>query len=220
MAITRHYASLQAAAFRQSSARLHSLVALDYIREDSQYCTYRERSPRLTKVMSSIHSGGASALDAPSNVAKPDAPAVGYPRLADIMSKSPETQIFRSFSQLNILNILRLQAELHDLDRRLTKAQRLTEAQGFGPNINQSFSTMRSDNAGDDESQASLLEEIDRKLERYSWWLEFATHEWLLKYFQTLRSCSCSSSAASRPRGSKTWTACWSTYAESRGSTS
>lgn len=171
MAITRHYASLQAAAFRQSSARLHSLVALDYIREDSQYCTYRERSPRLTKVMSSIHSGGASALDAPSNVAKPDAPAVGYPRLADIMSKSPETQIFRSFSQLNILNILRLQAELHDLDRRLTKAQRLTEAQGFGPNINQSFSTMRSDNAGDDESQASLLEEIDRKLERYSWQL-------------------------------------------------
>ena len=144
---------------------MNSLVALHYIREDPQYCTYRERSPCLTKVMSSIDSRGASGADAPSNVVKPDAPAVGYPRLADFMSKSPETQIFRSFSQLNILNILRLQAELHDLERRLAETQR------FGPNVNHNthFSTMRGDKTGDEESQASLLEEIDRKLERYSW---------------------------------------------------
>jgi hypothetical protein len=140
--------------------------------EDPQYCTYQEHSPRLTKVMSSLHSSSVSSANAPSNVAKQDAPAIGYPRLADFMSKTPETQIFRSFSQLNILNILRLQAELHDLDRRLT------EMQNLGPNIdhNTHFSTMRSDKTGDEESQASLLEEIDRKLERYSWSSEFAAN--------------------------------------------
>lgn len=80
------------------------------------------------------------------------------------MSKTSETQIFRSFTQLNILNILRLQAELHDLDKRLAMIQNIS------PNTdhNTHFWTMRSEKTGDEDTQASLLDKIDRKLERYS----------------------------------------------------
>ncbi|UPK95570.1 hypothetical protein LCI18_006505 [Fusarium solani-melongenae] len=43
----------------------------------------------------------------------------GYPKLAKLMGDSPETAIFRRFRQLNMLHLLRLQAELHSMEDEL-----------------------------------------------------------------------------------------------------
>lgn len=156
--------------------------------------------------MSSSHSSEAPNAHSPPGVAEPDVPAAGYPRLADFMSKTPEAQIFRSFSQLNILNILRLQAELHDLDKRLAMLQILS------PNTdhNTHFWTMRNIKTDDQETQASLLDEIDRKLERYSQSIPgFVDKINGLIFPQTLLSYSCMRLEVSDHPESKTWTACW-----------
>ncbi|KAF1348614.1 hypothetical protein BDV97DRAFT_390412 [Delphinella strobiligena] len=42
-----------------------------------------------------------------------------YPRLAKLMADAPEISIFCLFKELNILNIMRMQAELHDLEHQL-----------------------------------------------------------------------------------------------------
>lgn len=42
----------------------------------------------------------------------------GYYRLAELMNSSPDTTIFRRFNQLNLMNLLGLQAELIDLQRQ------------------------------------------------------------------------------------------------------
>jgi hypothetical protein len=43
----------------------------------------------------------------------------GYPRLASLMAKSTNLMIFRRFNNLNIFNLLSLQAELVDLEEQL-----------------------------------------------------------------------------------------------------
>lgn len=43
----------------------------------------------------------------------------GYPKLADLMSTHPETAIFRRFGALTMLNVLRIQAELQDMEEEL-----------------------------------------------------------------------------------------------------
>jgi hypothetical protein len=40
----------------------------------------------------------------------------GYAKLAKLLSLEPETAILRRFEELNMPNILRLQAELHDME--------------------------------------------------------------------------------------------------------
>lgn len=44
-----------------------------------------------------------------------------YPRLARLMSLEPSTAIFRQFNELTIMNLLRVQAELHSLEIELKK---------------------------------------------------------------------------------------------------
>lgn len=43
----------------------------------------------------------------------------GYLKLANLMSVQPETRVFRRFGALALLNILRLQAELQDMEGEL-----------------------------------------------------------------------------------------------------
>ena len=43
----------------------------------------------------------------------------GYPKLAELMGTHYETAIFRRFRELNMLNLLSLQAELTDLEIQL-----------------------------------------------------------------------------------------------------
>lgn len=145
--------------------------------------------------MSSSHSDGDLSPNASARLPDHSPSAAGYPRLADFMSKAPETQIFRSFSHLNILNVLRLQAELHSLGQQLAAFQR------NNPEHTRNFWAMRMNKEdGIEDEQGDLLELIDAKLERYSRFvgqsLPLYSHA---DHFQTPLYCSYISSVACRP---------------------
>lgn len=95
---------------------------------------------------------------------------MGYWKLSRLFSDHPEVAVLRSFGQLNMMNLLRLQAELHDLEEELEETRQ--EDRESGDTIRQrygvSFREMR-DNAQDgDAIQYELLENIGRKLGEYS----------------------------------------------------
>lgn len=93
----------------------------------------------------------------------------GYPQLADLMSKAPETQIFRSSRQLSILNVISLQAEIHDLESQLEDFQRIDCVQDpcLATHVRDFWAMRRESETGNDDRLAKLLDTIDVKLERY-----------------------------------------------------
>ena len=95
---------------------------------------------------------------------------VGYPKLAKLMSDASETAIFRSFKELNMMNLLRLQAELHDMEHQL-QVIRDEDAQSGDPvrvSYALDFRSMRDWKETGDSLQYDLLESIGAKLEQYS----------------------------------------------------
>jgi hypothetical protein len=79
------------------------------------------------------------------------------------MHRSPKTAIFRSFTELSLTNLLRMQSELHWLEQRLAVAREL-DAKSDDREIHScSFKEMRENVS----TQEELLEEIDLKLEKY-----------------------------------------------------
>lgn len=94
----------------------------------------------------------------------------GYPKLARLMASYPETAIFRRFGELNMINILRLQAELQDMECQLQEI-RNEDAQSNDP-IRQSyvkdFRLMRDWIENGDSLQHELLVSIGEKLREYS----------------------------------------------------
>jgi hypothetical protein len=95
---------------------------------------------------------------------------IGYPKLAKIMSLSPETAIFRRFGELNMLNLLRLQAELHDLEHQLQEI-RGEDALSKDPvrtGYVNDFRLMRDWMEEGDSLQYDMLLNIGKKLEEYS----------------------------------------------------
>jgi hypothetical protein len=97
-------------------------------------------------------------------------PISGYPKLARLMSISPETAIFRRFGELSALNILRLQAELHDLEYQLREI-REEDVQPKDPvrvGYENDFRLMRDWAEEGDSLQHDLLIAIGKKLEEYS----------------------------------------------------
>ena len=95
---------------------------------------------------------------------------VGYPKLAKLMSDASETAIFRSFKELNMMNLLRLQAELHDMEHQLQDI-RDEDAQSGDPvrvSYALDFRSMRDWKETGDSLQYDLLESIGAKLEQYS----------------------------------------------------
>lgn len=96
----------------------------------------------------------------------------GYPSLARLMAETPELAIVRSFKELNILNVLRLQAELHELETRLERFREDDlRAGGDRENYYRDFYLMReaigSANSPENEQYRVLLE-ISTKLGEYS----------------------------------------------------
>ena len=94
----------------------------------------------------------------------------GYPKLARLMSYASETAIFRSFKDLNMMNLLRLQAELHDMEHQL---QDIRDEDGqSGDSVRESyamdFRAMRDWKESGDSLQYDLLEAIGNKLGQYS----------------------------------------------------
>ena len=94
----------------------------------------------------------------------------GYPALAWFMSKYPELAIFRRFSELNLINLLRLQAELQDLEHQLDEARR-EDSSSDNENRQKNakdFWHMRDKHEDGTSSQYEVLIEIGKKLDEYS----------------------------------------------------
>lgn len=95
---------------------------------------------------------------------------VGYPKLARLMSLSSTTAIFRRFNELNMMNLLRLQAELHDLEHQLQDI-RDDDAKSGDPvrtSYAGDFRAMRDWKDTGDSLQYDLLVSIGEKLQQYS----------------------------------------------------
>lgn len=103
-------------------------------------------------------------------------PPAGYPRLASLMGAHPETAIFRRFGQLNVLNLLYLQAELTNLENSLHEAIKAdSESKNFERSIYsrdwqtlQESVTVEGQKCGGDPTQWNLVLQIRDKLNEYS----------------------------------------------------
>jgi hypothetical protein len=101
----------------------------------------------------------------------------GYPRLAGLMANSTNLMIFRRFNNLNIFNLLSLQAELVDLEEQLKDR-------------------WEDDDTSPDESEQQhsnffklLREPTDTQENKEQWKLLLKIREVLSKYSMTKKSC-------------------------------
>lgn len=94
----------------------------------------------------------------------------GYRKLATFMTKVDDVVIFRRFSKLNMLNLLRLQAELASLELSYEAACNIdddskdSQERGF----TQSFYELREFGQISPGSQLELLDRINDTLNKYS----------------------------------------------------
>jgi hypothetical protein len=97
----------------------------------------------------------------------------GYPKLAKLMSAVPETRVFRRFSALALLNILRLQAELQDMEEELKTiiASDASSGNKVREEYSLEFKLMRDYLETEDVAQVSLqhdqIVEIGAKIQEY-----------------------------------------------------
>ena len=103
-------------------------------------------------------------------MAVPPSERLGFPALAKLMSLYPEAAQFRSFSELNMLSLLRLQAELQDLEVKFKEIQ-AEDAASSHPDLSlygQDFRLMRDcKERGKDALQYDTLVSIGDKLATY-----------------------------------------------------
>jgi len=96
----------------------------------------------------------------------------GYPKLGNLMGSYPTTAIFRRFGELNMLNLLRLQAELQDLEHQLQEIRDEDDFTKSKDPIRTSYVTdfrlMRDWKNDGDSLQYDLLVSIGEKLREYS----------------------------------------------------
>jgi uncharacterized protein DUF6594 len=94
----------------------------------------------------------------------------GYPSLAWLMHSYPGYAIFRRFEELNLLYLLRLQAELQDMEHELQKI-REEDTQSNDPIrmcYVKDFRAMRDNEEIGDSEQYEQLINIGKKLQEYS----------------------------------------------------
>ncbi|KAI4223947.1 MAG: hypothetical protein LQ349_007332, partial [Xanthoria aureola] len=94
----------------------------------------------------------------------------GYEKLAELMSLKPETAIFRRFQTLIVTNLLRLQAELQDMEHELAEI-RSDDAQSqdaIRKGYRYDFRSMRDWKETGDSLQYDLLVAIGEKLAEYN----------------------------------------------------
>lgn len=90
--------------------------------------------------------------------------APGYHTLASVMGTNPEYAIFRKFSSLNALNLMRLQAELLELEEEYKVELFRGEKNEKGVPLASSFKALHESSS----NQKRLLESISVKLDVYS----------------------------------------------------
>lgn len=94
----------------------------------------------------------------------------GYSKLAALMGSYPEAAIFRRFGTLNMLNLLRLQAELTDLEFQLQdiRSEDETDPRSLQYSFAVDFRAMKESEGTGDDLQWKKLSEIGKKLNQYS----------------------------------------------------
>lgn len=124
--------------------------------------------------MASRASGSGHSIADTGELQLEDAPSragsEGYEKLARLMSLFPETAIFRRFQALNTTNLLRLQAELQDMEHELAEI-RIEDSHSGDPVCSgyvRDFRTMRDWKESGDSLQYDLLIDIGKKLQEYS----------------------------------------------------
>ncbi|KAI2632486.1 hypothetical protein GGS26DRAFT_590921 [Hypomontagnella submonticulosa] len=91
----------------------------------------------------------------------------GYPKLAGLMATSSEAAIFRQFRQLQMINLLRLQATLQDLENEYRDIRAKDSVYLSRSNLVDSFRLVResAERGDDDESKHhDILVRIDEAL--------------------------------------------------------
>ena len=94
----------------------------------------------------------------------------GYPKLAKLMGTHHETAIFRRFGELNMLNLLSLQAELTDLEIQLQSIRNEDEVSDDPVRSLYAIDFHEMSKQGDerDDQQWQMLLRIREKLQEYS----------------------------------------------------
>ncbi|MCJ1234589.1 hypothetical protein MMC14_002550, partial [Varicellaria rhodocarpa] len=99
----------------------------------------------------------------------------GYPKIAFLMSKSPEFSIFRRYGALNAKNLLYLQAELKNLEAKLHDFETADESSQHEDRMiySRDWETLKDSCeadaiAGNDKNQWRTILEIREKLREYS----------------------------------------------------
>ncbi|KAL2066006.1 hypothetical protein VTL71DRAFT_2077 [Oculimacula yallundae] len=87
----------------------------------------------------------------------------GYPKLADLMARHGEVAIFRRFRSLNLFNLMRLQAKIVTIERKLRKI--LENQEKENPFIIQDFAEMCS---GNENKVEALVEQLHSALTQYN----------------------------------------------------
>ncbi|KAG4441732.1 hypothetical protein IFR05_002775 [Cadophora sp. M221] len=87
----------------------------------------------------------------------------GYPKLADLMAQYNQAAIFRRFRSLNLFKLMRMQAELVELEDRLREVFKSNEK--GNPFLLQDFFEMSN---GEDDELRDLLVKIDQTLQNYN----------------------------------------------------
>lgn len=91
-----------------------------------------------------------------------------YSKLAQMMSMSKATAIFRRFDELNMITLMRLQAELHDLERQLQDVRIEDSHNDIAKFFAVDFKLMRNNVVEENSKQHDLLIKISDKLGVYS----------------------------------------------------
>ena len=124
-----------------------------------------------------MQSSGATenSIESPSLNATEDGfpdkgPSNGYPKLAQLMALHPEAAIVRRFGELNMINVLRLQAELQDMEHQLQEVRNEDERSldKVRESYVKDFRLMRDWSEDGDSLQHDLLLKISDKLKDYS----------------------------------------------------
>ena len=99
-------------------------------------------------------------------------PLYGYPKLARLMAASPELAMFRQFRELQMMNLLWLQAKLQELEKEYhdVRAEDATSGDQTRINLANDFRQMRdvAESEYGESEQYDLLEKIQATLKEYS----------------------------------------------------
>jgi hypothetical protein len=95
---------------------------------------------------------------------------IGYPKLAAKIAVQPEAAIYRRFGALNAQNLLYLQAELTDLEGRLSEQQVLdnNEQKGSKPEYAKNWFFLQDSKVDGDTEQLDLVLKVRETLKEYS----------------------------------------------------